>query len=244
MERWGENSLYVKGSLEWASLPPANVYQRGWVQREGRDNSASMVIPQKLLLSASPTHHLQETGWNPAATSNLNASPRREREIHGEQGWKQPGRSEQWERRAVGWDEMLPGMHRLPVWREVGLLEDVLKWVPETVRAGIHMGLAMAVSSMESHGQPARRTQSLGPEWERRTTVVLFRRLYHCRMTCELQLAGRQRAHGCTWLSFPSCKVGVIIFTFFWKVSVKGNFKNMCGVKKDREFTKILNNIF
>lgn len=60
MERWGENSLYVKGSLESASLPPTNVYQRGWVQRGGKGNTASTVIPKKPLPLASATHHQLE----------------------------------------------------------------------------------------------------------------------------------------------------------------------------------------
>lgn len=58
MERWGENSLSVKGSLVWASLPPTNNYQRGWVQRGGKGNTVSTVTPEKLLPSASPSHCL------------------------------------------------------------------------------------------------------------------------------------------------------------------------------------------
>ena len=62
------------------------------------------------------------------------------------------------------------------------------------------MGPAMAMSSMESHGQSARTMQSLEPEWESKITAVLFKRLYHCcghmpHKTCELQLPGRQWAH-------------------------------------------------
>lgn len=60
MERWGENSLYVKGALEWASLPPTNAYQQGWVQRGGKGNRVSTVTPEKPLPSASLTHCLLE----------------------------------------------------------------------------------------------------------------------------------------------------------------------------------------
>jgi len=143
MERWGENSLYVEGSPEWASLPPAQVYQRGWLRRGARGNTASTIAPAPPLPSASPTHRLLQK----CAAALL---PPRSSVLlwQGRGGPVSRGMEAALGSLSNKREELLTETRHS--WRETVFLSDVLKWAPGTVLKDTPTGPAMAMRSVDN----------------------------------------------------------------------------------------------